>query len=83
MPPQFMRLNRNLDSGRMDSLIHVDLTEQERKIIMKGLRYVRSSIMLETREPTDDNVRGRSVALDEIQMLSQRLDVSDPAQTRV
>ena len=67
----------------MNNLIHVDLTDQERDILLKGLRYVRSSIMLETREPADEDERRRSGQLDEIQILSQRLEASDPVGSRV
>ena len=45
------------------------------------LRYVRSSIMLESRDPSAQDELRRSGLLDEIQMLSQRLEATDPLTT--
>ncbi len=62
----------------MASLLQVELTSDERDVLLRGLRYVRSAIMLETREPSVEDTRRRSNLLDEIQNLSQRLENSDP-----
>ncbi|MCE2796673.1 MAG: hypothetical protein LW816_15225 [Planctomyces sp.] len=62
----------------MDSLLQVELTSHERDVLLRGLRYVRSAIMLETRDPSSDDTRRRLSQLDEIQNLSQRLENSDP-----
>ena len=62
----------------MDGLLQIELTSHERDVLLRGLRYVRSSIMLETREPSADDARVRSGLLDEIQNLSQRLENTDP-----
>ncbi|MEZ6059285.1 MAG: hypothetical protein R3C19_02875 [Planctomycetaceae bacterium] len=61
----------------MNELLNIELTSHERDVLLRGLRFVRRSVMLQTREPsaTDDEVR--SGILDEIQMLSQRLEASD------
>jgi hypothetical protein len=67
----------------MDGMLQVELTTQERDILVRGLRYVRSSIMLELRDPTRDDEYRRSVMLDEIQNLSQRLESTDPLGVRV
>jgi hypothetical protein len=62
----------------MDEVLQIELTSYERDVLLQGLRYVRSSIMLETRDPTkQDNLR-RGGLLDDIQMLSQRLEATDP-----
>jgi hypothetical protein len=66
------------DSFKMDSLLQVELTSHERDVLLRGLRYVRSAIMLETRDPSSDDTRRRLSQLDEIQNLSQRLENSDP-----
>ena len=60
----------------MNDLIHIDLTEHERDILLRGLRYVRSSVMLETREPSANDELRRGGLLDEIQNLAQRLAAS-------
>jgi hypothetical protein len=52
-------------------------------MLVRGLRYVRSAIMLELRDPTRDDEFRRSVMLDEIQNLSQRLESTDPLGVRV
>ena len=67
----------------MDGMLQVDLTPQERDILLRGLRFVRSAVMLETRNPTRDDEYRRSAMLDEIQNLSQRLESTDPLGVRV
>jgi hypothetical protein len=67
----------------MDGMLQVELTTQERDILVRGLRYVRSSIMLELRDPTREDEFRRSLLLDEIQNLSQRLESTDPIGVRV
>jgi hypothetical protein len=62
----------------MDRLLQVELTSHERDVLLRGLRYVRSAIMLETRDPSSEDTRRRLSQLDEIQNLSQRLENSDP-----
>lgn len=61
----------------MTDLMHVDLTEHERDLLLKGLRFVRRSIMLEMREPSAQDTLRRSGLLDEVQNLSQRLEASE------
>ena len=62
----------------MDDVLQVELTTHERDVLVRGLRYVRRSIMLETRDPELADERRRSNLLDDIQMLSQRLEATDP-----
>ncbi len=61
-----------------DPLLHIEITALERDVLLRGLRYVRSGIMLATRDPGPNDRCRRSVQLDEIQMLSQRLESTDP-----
>ena len=65
----------------MEKVLHVELTTSERDVLLQGLRYVRRSIMLETREPVSSDEARRSDLLDDIQMLSQRLEATDPLTT--
>lgn len=58
-------------------LMQIEMTPHERDVLLRGLRYVRSSIMLELREPAKDDACRRSMDLDEIQMLCQRLESTD------
>ena len=62
----------------MDDVLQVELTTHERDVLVRGLRYVRRSIMLETRDPTQEDELRRSGLIDEIQMLSQRLEATGP-----
>ena len=61
----------------MDEVLQIELTSYERDVLLQGLRYVRSSIMLETREPTKQDELRRVGLLDDLQMLSQRLEATD------
>jgi hypothetical protein len=62
----------------MDKGLQIELTSYERDVLWRGLRSVRSSIMLETRGPTNQDDLRRDGLLDEIQMLFQRLEATDP-----
>lgn len=65
----------------MDEVIQIELTTHERDVLVRGLRYVKRSIMLETRDPTREDELLRGGLLDEIQNLSQRLEATDPLAT--
>lgn len=67
----------------MDGLLQVELSPQERDVLLRGLRYVRSAIMLEMRDPVPDDEARRSIMLDEIQILAQRLQSTDPMGIRI
>ena len=60
-----------------NGMMQIEITPHERQVLLRGLRYVRSSLMLELREPEKDDIRSRSMDLDEVQMLWQRLESSD------
>jgi hypothetical protein len=65
----------------MNEQFQFELTTCERDVLLRGLRYVRRSIMLETRAPTAEDELRRTGLLDEIQMLSQRLEATGPLTT--
>lgn len=67
----------------MDTMLHVELTDHERDILLRGLRYVRSAIMLEQRNPNRDDENRRASQLDEIQNLFQRLESAESASVRI
>ena len=66
------------ERNAMDDVLQVELTTHERDVLLRGLRFVRRSVMLETREPSKEDELRRSGILDEIQMLSQRLEATGP-----
>ena len=68
----------------MSETINVELSERQRELLLKGLRYVRSSRMLEFRESPDEAADERKSELSEIRQLVELLDVkatrrSEPA----
>jgi hypothetical protein len=67
----------------MNGMLQIELTAQERDVLLRGLRYVRSSLMLEMRDPTPEDTYERSCRLDALQNLYQRLESTDPAEVRV
>ena len=62
----------------LNGMLQIEVSTHERDVLLRGLRYVRSSIMLELREPEEDDACHRSMNLDEIQMLCQRLESTAP-----
>jgi len=57
----------------MSKTVNLELTQSEREVLLRGLRYVRSSIMLDVREPEPDDEARRSDELHEIANLADRL----------
>ena len=62
----------------MSETHNVELSERQREILLKGLRYVRSSRMLEFRESPDDAAEERKTELSEIRQLVELLDIKAP-----
>lgn len=58
----------------MSELIHLELTARQRELLLRGLRYVRSSRMLEIREIPDTISEERASELTEIGQLVAMLD---------
>ncbi|MDA0588166.1 MAG: hypothetical protein O2820_07425 [Planctomycetota bacterium] len=52
----------------MSDLMSLELTSQQREILVRGLRYVRSSVMLTTQDPTPELDQARS---DELRQLAE------------
>jgi hypothetical protein len=62
----------------MSETYNVELSERQREILLKGLRYVRSSRMLEFRETPDSEAEARKTELSEIRQLVEMLDIKAP-----
>lgn len=56
----------------MNSQMHVELSDRQRELLLRGLRFVRSSRMLEFRESSDLNDDQRR---DELQQIRQLADL--------
>lgn len=66
----------------MSETVTVGLTDSQRDLLIRGLRYVRSSVMLEVREPTTQDDEERRMQLRDIAQLVDRLNVSEPGKPR-
>ncbi|MGE3314818.1 MAG: hypothetical protein AB7O26_06835 [Planctomycetaceae bacterium] len=62
----------------MGETLHVGLNETQRELLLRGLRYVRSSVMLEVADPTPEFEAERSNQLQQISTLVSRLNSASP-----
>lgn len=58
----------------MNDLLHLELTDRQRELLLRGLRFVRSSRMLEIRDVPDTIEEERKTELTEIRELVAILD---------
>jgi hypothetical protein len=63
----------------MGETLTVGLTKQQRELLLRGLRFVRSAVMLEVREPSDEVDAERAAQVREIGRLVEQLEGSRPA----
>lgn len=57
----------------MNDLLHLELTDRQRELLLRGLRFVRSSRMLEIRDSSDLTDDQRKDELGELRQLSDML----------
>lgn len=57
----------------MSQNLNVELTESQRDVLLQGLRFVRSSIMLDVYDPTPELVEKRQIRLKDITSLTDQL----------
>lgn len=57
----------------MSDQVTLELSKEQREVLLQGLRYVRSSIMLNVEEPTPEYVSERSSRLREVTDLTSLL----------
>jgi len=55
---------------RMSELMTLELTSQQRDVLIRGLRYVRSSVMLSTQDPTPELDEARTGELRQLAELT-------------
>jgi len=58
-----------------------EFTDKDREVLLRGLRYVRSSIMLETRDPTEEDEARRGEQLQGIANIVERLNAAPSIST--
>lgn len=64
----------------MSDLLTVELSKEQRDEILRGLRYVRSSVMLTPAEPSDEVAAGRNEKLQRLAALSSLLSGQEVVQ---
>lgn len=57
----------------MSDLLTLELSTEQRETLLRGLRYVRSSIMLTPSEPSDSVTTARTAELQKVAALSDLL----------
>jgi hypothetical protein len=63
----------------MSETLTVGLNKQQREILLRGLRFVRSAVMLDIREPSAEVDADRATQVREIGRLVEQLEGSRPA----
>ena len=58
----------------MGKNVTVELTKRERDLLLRGLRYVRSSLILDVRDPDPELDTDREDQLQQIQLLVDQLN---------
>ena len=58
----------------MSQTVNVGLTPEQRDLLLRGLRFVRSSVMLEMLDPAPETHEQRRSQLREINQLVERLN---------
>jgi hypothetical protein len=62
----------------MSDSLHIELTTDQRDVLLQGLRFVRSSIMMEMRDSTPEDESFRTNQLEDIAQLVQQLNGNTP-----
>ncbi len=62
------------ESGSMSEALQLELNDRQREILLRGLRFVRSSRMMEFRELPDTEETERNDELGQIRQLCDLLD---------
>ncbi len=65
----------------MNETIHIELTSQQRSMLLDGLRHLRSSALLEMRFPSEETTQDRTQQVQVIEDLAKHLDGSRPIKT--
>lgn len=65
----------------MSDALHVDITQEQQDLLLRGLRFVRRSVQLDDYDPTPELVLNREDQLAKIASLVDQLNGSQPAKT--
>ena len=58
----------------MSETLTVGLTKDQREMLLQGLRFMRSSVLLDLRDPTPEADEDRRAQLQKIESLSEQLN---------
>ncbi|GAB4146058.1 MAG: hypothetical protein Tsb009_18540 [Planctomycetaceae bacterium] len=64
----------------MSESVNIDLDKAQRDLLLQGLRYVRSSVLLGFREPSAEDTQKREKKLRDIEALVDQLNGNMPAE---
>ncbi len=67
----------------MSNTINITLTEEQRDLLLQGLRYVHSSVAFDMFKPTPEATAARQQKLQEIELLTSDLNNGQPTQVPV
>jgi hypothetical protein len=65
----------------MNESLHVELTPQQRTLLLDGLSYLRSNALLEMRFPSEETFKDRNQQVTEIESLAEQLGGPRAAKT--
>ena len=68
-------------SNTVSDKVVVELTKEQRDLLLRGLRFVRSSVLLATREPSPAITAERLNSIEAISELVDELNGTRPAST--
>lgn len=63
----------------MSDSVNVDLTPEQRELLLRGLQYIRSSVLLDMQKPSAAVATEREQQLDRIESLVSHLEDARPA----
>ncbi|VAX36187.1 hypothetical protein MNBD_PLANCTO02-2875 [hydrothermal vent metagenome] len=62
----------------MSNTFNIGLSEEQRKLLLQGLRYVHSSVAYDIFKPTPEATEARQKKLQEIESLASQLNNANP-----
>lgn len=60
----------------MSDNLQIAISPEQRELLLRGLRFVRSSVLLRPSEPTEEDRQQRETELQAIEALARQLDAS-------
>ena len=64
----------------MNTTVNIGISENQRELLLRGLRHIRSSVLLEMRNPAENETELRNARLHDIENLVEQLSESRSAE---